>query len=142
MAKKEQEAAEGKPANLDVEQDMPFIRKEWAAERIAWVVFLLLFLAALAGLLGTGPLSHTTASSGAMEVEYYRFVHRNTGTELIITPGEATGDTVDVDSARSCSRTSISRASSPNPISSTCRVMSWSTASMLRRAAPRRLPST
>jgi hypothetical protein len=65
--------------SLELEQDLAFQRRQWRIQRIAWVILLLIGLAALAGLLGDGPLSKATAShpSGAISVEYQRFEHRS-----------------------------------------------------------------
>lgn len=61
--------------DLEVEQNLPFQRLCWRLERWAWVGFTLILLAALAGLLGPGPLSNTTAGdrAGPLWAEYQRF---------------------------------------------------------------------
>lgn len=61
--------------DLEIEEDLPFQRREWFAERVAWAVMALLIAAALLGLFGTGPLSRTTAGdeAGPMWLEYERF---------------------------------------------------------------------
>ena len=58
--------------NLDVHQDLPHERLEWTFEPIGWVVIALVLLAALAGLLGRGPLSRATVGhdGAALRVEY------------------------------------------------------------------------
>ncbi len=57
---------------------------ELRIQRIGWIVFALLILAALAGLLGHGPLSRTTAGDPAssLRVEYQRFERYQGPTEL------------------------------------------------------------
>ncbi len=40
--------------DLDIEQDLDFERRQWHVQRVGWVVFLLILLAAFVGLLGTG----------------------------------------------------------------------------------------
>jgi hypothetical protein len=61
--------------DLEIAENLPFQRREWLAERVAWAVMALLIAAALIGLFGTGPLSRTTAGdeAGPMWLEYERF---------------------------------------------------------------------
>jgi hypothetical protein len=61
--------------DLELEQDLDFERRSWTIERIGWVVMAMVGLAALAGLLGPGPLSETTAGEqgGPLRLEYSRF---------------------------------------------------------------------
>jgi hypothetical protein len=65
--------------SLDLEQDLPFHRREWRVQRVAWILWGALVLAALAGLVGPGPLSEQTAASSdsRLLVEYDRFVHHH-----------------------------------------------------------------
>jgi len=69
-----------------IQEDMPFQRRTWIAERIGWVIMGALLLAALAGLFFHGPLSHTIArtSDNAIAVEYERFVHKTARTDFRI----------------------------------------------------------
>lgn len=60
-------------------------RREWAAQRIGWVVMTLLLVAALAGLFSSGPLSDVTAQVGSHQVEYERFARYGARTKLIVT---------------------------------------------------------
>ena len=68
-------AQPGRVGDLEISQDVPHMRLEWKIERVAWVVMALVLLSALAGLLGPGPLSSTTAgrAGSALWVEYNRF---------------------------------------------------------------------
>jgi hypothetical protein len=61
--------------DLEIPEDLPFQRREWLIERVAWAVMALLIAAALLGLFGTGPLSRTTAGdkAGPLWLEYERF---------------------------------------------------------------------
>jgi hypothetical protein len=68
--------------SLEIDEDLAFERREWAVQRVGWVVFLLILIAGLAGLLGPGPLSHVEASSGPLTVTYERFVRKRAPTEL------------------------------------------------------------
>ena len=72
-------AMSGRLAVHDIEVPT-FQRREWALERVWWVLLGLLLVAAMLGLFSSGPLSETTAGSAdsGVEVKYERFV-RNTG---------------------------------------------------------------
>jgi hypothetical protein len=61
--------------DLEIPEDLPFQRREWVAERVAWAVMALLIAGALLGFFGTGPLSRTTAGdeAGPLWLEYERF---------------------------------------------------------------------
>ena len=48
-------------ADLAIREDMRHQRLEWAVERVGWAAVALVLVAALAGLLGHGPLSRATA---------------------------------------------------------------------------------
>lgn len=66
------------PVNTLELDDLPsFQRKEWRTQRIGWLVWVVVIIAALAGLLGPGPLSRTsaTAPDDSLTVRYDRFVH-------------------------------------------------------------------
>ncbi|HJQ78735.1 MAG TPA: hypothetical protein VJ828_02210 [Lacipirellulaceae bacterium] len=62
---------------LDVQHDDSFQKSEWRIQRVGWAVWIAIVIAALAGLLGTGPLSHadSTASDESLSVQYDRFLH-------------------------------------------------------------------
>lgn len=49
-------------------------RIDWIVQRCAWLLFALVLLAALAGLLGPGPLTHAVESSadGTLVIDYHR----------------------------------------------------------------------
>jgi hypothetical protein len=70
---------------LEVDEDLEFQRKSWTVQRVGWVVMALFVIAAAAGLLGSGPLSHATADvPGVMAVEYQRFARLETSETLTI----------------------------------------------------------
>ena len=89
-----------KSAGLQVEEDIGFERKEWKVERIAWLVMLLVVLAATAGLFGNGLLSRTTKSTsdGQLEIAYQRFARSGgrTTLEVTVAPGVSQEDEVKV----------------------------------------------
>lgn len=69
-----------------IQEDMPFQRRSWIAERIGWVAIGLLLLGALSGVFALGPLAYATASSrdGSVVIEYARFVHKTARTWFTI----------------------------------------------------------
>lgn len=77
---------------LEIDQDLHFQKRMWLAQRVGWAVMALVALAALGGLLGTGPLSRTTVGerSGPLQVEFHRFERYRKPTSLRVTvAGEA-----------------------------------------------------
>jgi hypothetical protein len=79
--------------SLELEEDLIFQRRQWTVQRGGWIVMLLIGAAALAGLLGRGPLSSTTRTdpTGALTIRYNRFEHNSAATELHVqvTPAKA-----------------------------------------------------
>lgn len=65
---------------LDLEQDLAITRAAWRFERAGWIGLGVVLAAAVAGLLGPGPLSEAaTGSPGSVvRVEYQRFAHFET----------------------------------------------------------------
>jgi hypothetical protein len=61
--------------DLEIQEDLPFQRREWLVERVAWGVMALLIVAALLGLFGTGPFSRATAGDETipLSLEYDRY---------------------------------------------------------------------
>ncbi|HEU4539783.1 MAG TPA: hypothetical protein VFR23_01525 [Jiangellaceae bacterium] len=72
--------------SLQISQNERFQQREWRLERIGWVLVGAFALAGLAGLLGAGPLSWTTAHSdaGLVTVEYQRFTHHEADDSLTL----------------------------------------------------------
>jgi hypothetical protein len=69
----------------EVQEDLAFQQQDWRAQRVGWGLLGLVILAALAGLLGPGPLSNAVAGGGDRpEVRYERFVRHGGQTELTI----------------------------------------------------------
>ncbi len=61
--------------DLEIPEDLPFQRREWVAERIAWTVMALVVGAAVLGLFGSGWLSRSIAGDQGAPVwlEYERY---------------------------------------------------------------------
>lgn len=61
--------------DLEIDQDLTFVRRSWAVQRAGWVGIGIVLIIALAGGLGSGPLSRQRAVvPGLLEVDYARFV--------------------------------------------------------------------
>jgi hypothetical protein len=73
--------------SLEIDQDLAFERREWAVQRLGWVIVLLMLVAGLAGLLGPGALSRVETSAGPLTIAYERFVRKRAPTELHVTLG-------------------------------------------------------
>lgn len=69
---------------LRVDEHSGFQRAMWRVERIGWALMAVVIAAALAGLLGPGPLSRSTAASddGRLTVDYLRFARTGGTSEL------------------------------------------------------------
>jgi len=69
---------------VDFAAEETFHRREWLAQRIGWVVLAGLLIAACAGYLGNGPLTHriVATENGVLKID--RFAHRDGPTQWII----------------------------------------------------------
>jgi hypothetical protein len=76
----------------EFEAEEIFHRREWLAQRIGWAVLAVLLLAACAGLLGNGPLSHRTIATQNGELQIDRFAHRDGPTIWVIEPNAAASE--------------------------------------------------
>jgi hypothetical protein len=78
-------AAQGRP-ELQIETDLLYQRRVWRAQRIGWIVFVALLVAASLGVFGAGPLSTTVAGSKAdgLWVEYERVARALAPSTLVI----------------------------------------------------------
>jgi hypothetical protein len=72
--------------DLQINQDMSFQRRSWQVQRVGWWVMLLFIMLGLLGLLGSGPLSHTTLSTSdrSLQLEYDRFIRLHAPNRLRI----------------------------------------------------------
>ena len=70
--------------DLEIAEDLQYHQRAWTLERIGWSVMLLVIVAALAGLLGPGPLSNAVAGrqGSTLWVEYNRFERYQSPTVL------------------------------------------------------------
>lgn len=69
------ETTSERAGDLELDQDLGFQRREWAAQRIGWVVMALVALAALLGLTGEGPFASAAVGNpgDTLHVTYDRF---------------------------------------------------------------------
>lgn len=59
---------------MEIDQDLAFARRSWGVQRVGWLGMGVLLVLALAGIFGSGPLSHGEVSlPGLLRVEYQRF---------------------------------------------------------------------
>lgn len=67
---------------LDIRQNEKYQKAESRIERLGWVVLTLFIIAGLLGLVGSGPLSSSTATSdnGLVSVDYDRVIHHEADT--------------------------------------------------------------
>jgi len=82
---------------LQLTEDEAFQRRDWMAQRVAWVVFFLVLLAALLGLFGSGPLSTGSRRSAGAQIDYERFARNGRPMTLTITLDSTPGDSVIID---------------------------------------------
>jgi hypothetical protein len=77
--------------SLEIDEDLVFERRQWVVQRAGWLVMLLILLAGLAGLLGSGPLNNVQASTGALDVEFERVIRTFAPSEVRVrlAPGAA-----------------------------------------------------
>ena len=85
MAQDDEKTATEPVGDLEHNRDLLFQRREWAIQRAGWLVMLAIIVAALIGLLGSGPLSSATAEAGPLQLEYSRFERRHAPSELKVT---------------------------------------------------------
>jgi hypothetical protein len=76
---------------IAVGSDLEFQRRWWKWEFVAWTIFTVLIIAAVAGFLGRGYFSKTRAASadGAIQVEYERVARFGAPTVAAVTFGPA-----------------------------------------------------
>jgi hypothetical protein len=79
------DAQQDKP-EFQIDADLAYQERIWRAQRIGWLVFVALIIAALIGLLGPGPLSSTSAGAPAdgLWIEYDRFARQDAPTTIVL----------------------------------------------------------
>lgn len=76
--------------DLQIDENMQHQRLSWRAERVGWIVWTLILLAALLGLFGRGVFNTTsvTSSDARLTVEYSRFWRLQSPMTLRVAAGE------------------------------------------------------
>jgi hypothetical protein len=69
-------------AALELEEDSEDQRGNARRQRVAWLVMVLVLLAALVGLFGSGPCSRASAQAGSLRLQYERFVRHGAQNRL------------------------------------------------------------
>jgi len=70
--------------DLEIQQDLEHERRAHLVRKIGWTILSLLWLAGLAGVFGSGPLSQATAAGPGLRLEYDRFVRYTAPQELTL----------------------------------------------------------
>jgi hypothetical protein len=78
-------------AELEIRQDLDFQRRVGMFQGVGRIVFVLLFVAAIIGVFGTGPLAHATASGPGFQVDYDRFLRSTQSSSLQVSPNVGQG---------------------------------------------------
>lgn len=104
---------------------MPFQRRKWVVDRVAWAITALILVAAVLGLWGSGPLNRTEATSadGQLSVTYDRFArHLGSSTlEVRIGPEAAVNGTVGLEIDSEFLLDNQIRSTTPEPATVTAR---------------------
>jgi hypothetical protein len=59
---------------LPIDEDLAFVRRSWRLQRAGWVAMGTILVLAVAGVLGSGPLSRRSVTlPGLLRVDYHRF---------------------------------------------------------------------
>jgi hypothetical protein len=86
---------------LQLDDDSDFQRREWRMQRIGWWCLGVFVVAALVGVFGSGPLSHTVAEASGLSVDYERFLRSGTASRLTIEmPPSGTGTSAELSLSR------------------------------------------
>lgn len=81
-------------SGIDVDQDMSYQRREWRAQKVAWVLFGAFLLAALVGFLGQGPLAKRSIGEpgSALSLEYMQIDRYQAPTQMTFTLDPSVAD--------------------------------------------------
>jgi hypothetical protein len=73
-----------RPRRLQLDEHIEFVQKSWRVERVATWFLVAILIAAVAGLLGSGPLSGGETGTGRLRVEYPRLSRYQSSERLVI----------------------------------------------------------
>ena len=69
---------------VQIAEDQAHERKERKAEIVGWAVIAVLLALALTGVFGRGPLSHATAETDLIKLEYQKFLRKGADSEFVV----------------------------------------------------------
>lgn len=84
---------------MDIDADIHFQRRAWAAQRIGWFFFGVLIIAALLGFFGGGSMSRASGEASGLKMEYERFARFQQPTKLRLM-FSADGDAAEIEISR------------------------------------------
>jgi hypothetical protein len=104
---------------LQLDEDLPFQRREWRTATVLWFILLGLMLATGLGLFGNGPLSHGQAGQpgGELWIDYERFARFGEPNRLIVHARPQPEGTIQLRISRSLVEAFAITAVTPEPIS-------------------------
>lgn len=70
--------------DLELQHEHRFQQRDWTARRVSAVVFAVVLICAGLGLFGGGPLSHASAESAGLRVEYERFARHGRASAMTV----------------------------------------------------------
>jgi hypothetical protein len=75
-----------RPDGLELDEDLPFQKRQWRASRMLWLVLVALMAATALGVFGNGPLSRAEAGDpdGPLHVEYERVARFGASVRLVV----------------------------------------------------------
>lgn len=68
--------------NVEVDQDIPYQKKEWRVERFGWLLMLFFIGVSLAGFTGSGPVNSREIQDNPLTVTYKPYARNHSPTEL------------------------------------------------------------
>jgi hypothetical protein len=71
---------------LELEEDLPFQKRQWRASQMLWLVLVAIMAATALGVFGNGPLSRARAEDpdGPLQVEYERVARFGASVRLVV----------------------------------------------------------
>lgn len=72
--------------------DLAVHYRTWRLERRAWLVSLLVLIAALLGLFGSGPLANAEVNNGVLRLQYHRFERLQSSDRIRVVVASNVGD--------------------------------------------------
>jgi hypothetical protein len=102
---------------LEITQDLSLQRREWRVQKVLWVLIAAVLIAALAGLIGPGPLSYSSVGGSGFRVTYLRFARWQAPNSLVITASGPQGGPLRIEINRSYLASTAVQQITPEPSS-------------------------